>query len=644
MKPPIPKSNLSKLEQTAIKQLQERDDIVITKADKGGATVIMDVNDYIKEAERQLNDTEYYKKLDKDPTATHAKLVNDAVERFKKSKEIPEKIADGLKTEKTRTPKFYIQPKIHKEGNPGRPVISSVECHTSNISKYVDFHLQPIVQSLPSYVKDTTDFLNKIKNIGDIPEESILVSLDVKSLYTNIPNKEGVFAVKQALEKLPPALKKVSTKVITTFLFLILTLNNFIFNCKHYLQRKGCAMGTVCAPTYANIFMGHFEDTYIYPKIVNKCKLYLRYIDDIFLIWTGTKNELLQFIEELNKQHQPIKFSMEYSYNSVSFLDTIVYKEGTRLQTKLYRKETDRPSYLHKRSEHPRSLKQSIPYSQALRIKRICSTQKDYESSCQELAERFVNRGYQQEWVNEQIKRTENLDRQQLLQTKERSENNKIPFVVTYNRTLPNIKSILEKHWPTLQIDDNLKEVFNEKPMIAFKRNKNLRDLIGGNNIVNNKVARRKEQRGKCQPCMTKTGNMCCKQVLSTETFESTTTCKKYQIRENLTCKSQHLIYLLQCAKCNLQYIGKSEWPMNIRINNHRKDVKNPQSIPVCQHFAQPDHSFNRDAKFTLIESIRNKSYNKTAMTLKLKERENFWMRELKTLQPYGLNKDTNTE
>ena len=273
VKPPIPKSNLSKLEQTAIKQLQERDDIVITKADKGGATVIMDVNDYIKEAERQLNDTEYYKKLDKDPTATHAKLVNDAVERFKKSKEIPEKIADGLKTEKTRTPKFYIQPKIHKEGNPGRPVISSVECHTSNISKYVDFHLQPIVQSLPSYVKDTTDFLNKIKNIGDIPEESILVSLDVKSLYTNIPNKEGVFAVKQALEKLPPALKKVSTKVITTFLFLILTLNNFIFNCKHYLQRKGCAMGTVCAPTYANIFMGHFEDTYIYPKIVNKCKL-----------------------------------------------------------------------------------------------------------------------------------------------------------------------------------------------------------------------------------------------------------------------------------------------------------------------------------------------------------------------------------
>ena len=156
-------------------------------------------------------------------------------------------------------------------------------------------------------------------------------------------------------------------------------------------------MGTVCAPTYVNIFMGHFEDTYIYPKIVNKCKLYLRYIDDIFLIWTGTKNELLQFIEELNKQHQTIKFSMEYSYNSVSFLDTIVYKEGTRLQTKLYRKETDRPSYLHKRSEHPKSLKQSIPYSQALRIKRICSIQKDYESSCQELAERIVNRGYQQE-------------------------------------------------------------------------------------------------------------------------------------------------------------------------------------------------------------------------------------------------------
>ena len=59
-----------------------------------------------------------------------------------------------------RTPQFYISPKIHKEGNPGLPVVSSINCHTANISKYVDYHLQPIVKQIPSYVKDTNDFIN----------------------------------------------------------------------------------------------------------------------------------------------------------------------------------------------------------------------------------------------------------------------------------------------------------------------------------------------------------------------------------------------------------------------------------------------------------------------------------------------------
>ena len=71
--------------------------------------------------------------------------------------------------------------------------------------------------------------------------------------------------------------KAIPTKIITTFLALILTLNNFIFNSKFYLQIKGCAMGTICTPSYANIFMSEFEEKYIYPLIKNKSVIYLRY-------------------------------------------------------------------------------------------------------------------------------------------------------------------------------------------------------------------------------------------------------------------------------------------------------------------------------------------------------------------------------
>ena len=109
-----------------MKELSDHTDIIITKADQGGAAVIMNVKDYINEAHRQLNNKDHYKILNKDPTTTNAKLVNDAIQRFKKEILLEEKIADGLKVSNSKTPKFYMQPRIHKKYNLGRPVVSSV--------------------------------------------------------------------------------------------------------------------------------------------------------------------------------------------------------------------------------------------------------------------------------------------------------------------------------------------------------------------------------------------------------------------------------------------------------------------------------------------------------------------------------------
>ena len=117
------------------------------------------------------------------------------------------------------------------------------------------------------------------------------MTLDVKFLYTNIPNKEGIKAVREAYDKHPS--KSVSTKVIITFLSLIHTLNNFIFNCFYFLQVMGCAMVTICAPAYANIFMAQFEAKHIYPYIHGKSLLFVRYIDDIFMIWNETTDVII---------------------------------------------------------------------------------------------------------------------------------------------------------------------------------------------------------------------------------------------------------------------------------------------------------------------------------------------------------------
>ena len=136
--------------------------------------------------------------------------------------------------EKIKTREFHLYPKIHKANNPGTPVISSINSHTSSISEFVDYYLQPEVKKFKSYVKDTVDFISKIEAIDHVSDAFDLVSLDVRFLYTNMPHKEGIEAVKQKLKKSKPI---ISIKVILTFLKLILTLNNFVFNGINYLQK-----------------------------------------------------------------------------------------------------------------------------------------------------------------------------------------------------------------------------------------------------------------------------------------------------------------------------------------------------------------------------------------------------------------------
>ena len=108
--------------------------------------------------------------------------------------------------------------------------------------------------------------------------------------------------------------------------------------------------------------------------------LYLRYIDDIFLIWTGTICELKLFHQHCNSFHKTIKFTIEFSEKQVSFLDTLVIRsDDGRIIFDLFSKPTDKHCYLHFASNHSYKLKISGPYSQFLRLKRICTRSEDFE-------------------------------------------------------------------------------------------------------------------------------------------------------------------------------------------------------------------------------------------------------------------------
>ena len=115
-------------------------------------------------------------------------------------------------------------------------------------------------------------------------------------------------------------------------------------------------------PPYACIFMGWFESLHIIPRIRNHALLYVRYIDNLFIIWKGSEAELREFLKEINTVHPSIKFDHEYSRNTVNFLDTTVRVMGKKFATNLYTKPTDRRAYLHSKSYHPDKTKKSIAY------------------------------------------------------------------------------------------------------------------------------------------------------------------------------------------------------------------------------------------------------------------------------------------
>ena len=121
--------------------------------------------------------------------------------------------------------------------------------------------------------------------------------------------------------------------------------------------------------------------------------------------------------------------------------------------------------------------------SQALRLKRICSTTEEYEKHTENLKKQLIKKGYPETMVNEEIQKATNQDRTRLLNKEKTETGNHLNLCVTYSKTIPNIKTILEKHWHILNVSPELKKVFENKPLLNFRKNKNLRQLIGGNAI-----------------------------------------------------------------------------------------------------------------------------------------------------------------
>ena len=155
-------------------------------------------------------------------------------------------------------------------------------------------------------------------------------------------------------------------------------------------------MGTHMVPSYAVIFMDHLEQQFLSTQPLQPM-VWWRYIDDIFLIWPHSEEELHTFCTNLNQHHHTIKFTSDYSRTEAVFLDTRVYLKDGLIQTDLYTKPTNTHQYLDTRSCHPHHCKTAIPYSQALCLRRICSEDTNFKKRLEELNSHLRKRRYKDE-------------------------------------------------------------------------------------------------------------------------------------------------------------------------------------------------------------------------------------------------------
>ena len=354
--------------------LKNKNRLVFKRADKGGALVIMTAEQYHSKVLNHLQDkTTYYHLGSTDPTYRMSENIAHFLQRLEREGSIDSNTLSLLTpvANKTRTGLFYILPKIHKPDIPGRPIVSSCNSHTERLSAFVDEALKPLRKLIKSHVRDTQDFLEKIQNVK-IKEKSLLVTLDVSALYTNIEARRGIEAIRSFVTKHNRIYTGPPIQALIDSIHMILSTNYFMFDNQFYLQISGTAMGTRFAPSYADIYMAEVEEHYISTQEYQP-SLFLRFLDDIFLIWHHGNESLQLFINGLNNIHTRLRFTASISPTNIAFLDLNVYTENGKLKSDLYVKPTDVHNILPFNSHHNPDTKWGIIKAQSIRYLRIIS-------------------------------------------------------------------------------------------------------------------------------------------------------------------------------------------------------------------------------------------------------------------------------
>jgi len=511
--------------------------IIFTRADKGNITVAMDEIFYFNKVEELLSDVSTYTVVKRNPIKSIENNLNNVLKKWLQNDYISKQQYFKLRSSDSILPKAYGLPKVHKKNTPFRIIVSSMNTALYSLASFLQDIISDSLKKTNSHIANSFELYNSLS--GKIVQDSdILISLDVTSLFTNVPLDLAMDSISERWSYIQRNTKISKNEFLIAIKF-VLSSTYFTFNNIIYKQTYGTPMGSPLSPVIADIVMQDLETSCL-NRINCKLTFYFRYVDDIVMAAPSEKTDLI--FKTFNEYHDRIKFTIEYEESrSISFLDLLLTISDNVIQIDWFHKKSFSGRFLSFHSSHPLCHKIGMIYGLVDRAF-LLSHPSFHKKNIRYVIELLIENSYPLNFIFEKI-------------------NNRLKTLI-YNKKSNAINNN-EKNMNSL--DDNNKKI------IVFPYIKKISELIAatidksqyitGYRILNNL--------GKFIKAHKDT---------------------------NKILTNNNVVYKIQCNDCNASYVGQTKRQLKTRIKEHRNNIKLPSKPSVItEHTIEYSHSFDWD-------------------------------------------------
>lgn len=499
-----PSRNLSFRKWNLIQHFKDHDDIIIIEGDKNLGPCILDRSHYIvRGCQEHLASTRNYRQLTSQQAMTHQRglqiqfrdwlgkfrprfeqespvnytTISDAEATFLRRayKKFPDKLA-----------RFRMTAKVHKTPYKFRPVVCCVGTFMNAWSQWLDYWLQTLKPTVPTYVKDSQQVLDELSSIV-LPPNAKLFTTDAHAMYANIDTDHAIEVISWWLHDqdskgdLPT---NFPLQAVLSAMKLIMKNNIFEWGDLYFLQLLGTAMGTSAACMWATLYYAYHEVHCLLPKHGRFLLYFKRFIDDIFGIWVGNEtNNWTDFCTDVNTFGVLTwDITEQQLSSSVDFLDLTLTIEGTKITSRTYQKKMNLYLYIPPASAHPTGCIKGTIFGLIRRYKAQNTYRRDFVNLVKLLYRRLIARGWDPSFIrpifSEACRSAERPlpDSTSSSPAKSSTKNRLFIHMVYHPDDIPRrrVQELYEKHCGPLLRDT----LGIERPTIAYSRPKNIGDFI----------------------------------------------------------------------------------------------------------------------------------------------------------------------